>query len=294
MEKGQALFLTSHGTAETCYENGCLDRSVTESRGIQAQPLTRDDGPEQFAVRGCAAISLGRSTAIPNDDDNALRKMIVEFLETNEMWRHLQARYFDYQFLAKQQHDISLFPTHVTRRTVPPDGMPLVHIDYLTTTELKHGSQDYTFSDLLHEWKSRWSLLEGWKDNFAVDYNLLGVVTVWICLSSDQGYFPLCVAQAVNHSDPAQKQMLRTYRVKGKKHSVGVLYEADRTWYCQTNMTRGDAWLFDTQCSPHVAVDQRPCSSIGTTGDARYGGLRESLEVRVLILQKKTEHNKSR
>ena len=68
---------------------------------------------------------------------------------------------------------------------------------------------------------------------------------------------------------------------------MGVLHCSDRQWFCQLDMVRGDVWLFDTQCNPHAAVKLED-DSIATAKRSYGTKVRESAEVRVLILKKKS------
>ena len=58
------------------------------------------------------------------------------------------------------------------------------------------------------------------------------------------------------------------------RHSVGVHFNKEILWYHAPTMCWGDAWAFDTQHSPHVAVDLGRHPTF----------VRHSAEVRSLIL----------
>lgn len=191
-----------------------------------------DGGPTQlyeaFASRGVAALSLQPSSSAAMDNDDLFRREIESFLWQDDIWPYLQARYKLSSFSCRE--DTTLFPTHVTRRAVPPDGMPLVHIDYRCTKTSSCSSSDndtggYSFFNLVQEWKSRWSTLSGWTDGFVNHYELVGVVTLWVLLSATAGKHPLWVAQAVDHDN--DRQFLRHYKVKGKNilwvYSIAVI-----------------------------------------------------------------------
>ena len=114
-------------------------------------------------------------------------------------------------------------------------------------------------------------------ENVSDTFDLVGVVTVWICLQpNDQAIsnYPLLIADA----STVGKDDLYIYKV-GKRHSVGVTFCNSTKWYHVPNMVKGDAWIFDTMNCPHVSVD------LGREEDPNFE--RISAEVRCLILRKK-------
>jgi hypothetical protein len=140
--------------------------------------------------------------------------------------------------------------------------MELVHIDY-------HAS--HSLDTLWHELQGRWeSILP---PDFVKNYKLRGVLTVWVALS-DVTDFPLWVADAatVNHNKGTV-----VYQI-GRRSSVGVYYDRNIVWSTVKDMKRCDAWIFDTQQSPHVAVSLPPSNRGKAVG-------RKSAEVHCLVVE---------
>lgn len=186
------------------------------------------------------------------DDDNMIRQKLCSFWESPEGNTLLRARFGD------SSGDLNVFPTHVTRRNAPPDHLSLVHIDYPSW---------YGLSDLYREWHNRW------KDiiprDICTNFRLKGVLTVWMALQQVSN-FPLCIA------DLQKSDNLVVYRVGEKKHSVGVHFDERMRWYVCPRMKAFDAWIFDTQHTPHCSVD--------LCGD----GSRVSIEVRCLVVAERS------
>lgn len=180
-----------------------------------------------------------------------LRHQLCNFWKSTEGLAILKARFGD------DAQTVEAFPTHVTRRRAPPDHLSLVHIDYPLS---------FNLNDLYSEWKSRW------KDILPPDmcarYKLVGVLTVWIVLDHKVTNFHLCVAA---RQTKTQNDVV-AYKVGGKRHSVGVYYDDAMPWYACPCMKPFDTWIFDTQRTPHCAID------LGGNGR------RVSVEIRCLVV----------
>jgi len=230
-------------------EQGDVNFSQTEQRIIEPRPV--DIGKVVLNGRNGFAATTSLQSYFFNgtSDDAMIRQTLCGFWKSPEGLGLLRARF------GNAAGDLNVFPTHVTRRKAPPDHLSLVHIDYPSSYDLK---------DLYSEWQSRW------KDilplNIYTDYKLKGVLTVWMALKNVTN-FPLCVAASTRND-------VVTYKVGGKKHSVGVYYDEQMQWYVSPSMKPFDAWVFDTQHIPHCAIDI-------AGGD----GNRVSIEVRCLVVE---------
>jgi len=219
-----------------------FNTSYTEERLITARRI--EIGYDGMKTQGFATTSLRHYLHGSIEDDNQLRQDLMCFWKSQEGRSLLRSRF--------GSSNLQVFPTHVTRRRAPPDQLNLVHIDY----PAQHNVQS-----LYQEWSSRWNAIL--PPNFVDSYMLHGVLTVWIALSSVTN-FPLLVADASTASDTV------IYSV-GKRSSVGVYHDDNIQWYTVPEMKPFDAWIFDTQCNPHVAID------------LQSKGCRTSVEVRCLI-----------
>mmetsp|Transcript_19566 Transcript_19566/g.22672 ORF Transcript_19566/g.22672 Transcript_19566/m.22672 type:complete len:315 (+) Transcript_19566:62-1006(+) len=288
------------------FVDGRIDESVVEWYEIDASPIIsnkcrlshhgseKKENPESctttsFVNKGFVALKLqdyfGVNEVVENMniDDNVIRSGVESFWKSTEGMTLLNSRF-------PSNDNLSVLPTHITRRKVPPDGMTLVHIDYPPSHDLL---------TLSTEWWSRWKQIflkhelicgheriqEIMKDDKDFDpqtlsnfFDLVGVVTVWICLQPKGkpiANYPLLVADA----STVCKENTRIYKV-GKKHSVGATFSKSMKWYHVQEMVMGDVWLFDTMQCPHVSVDLK------TTSDA-VGFERISAEIRCLVLKNK-------
>ena len=311
--RGKVAFVTRDRSCNVMPEpfanDGSLDPSQVEWHDVVAKPLSTiirlsaEEGVEQerseeikqhvtswFARTGLVAVDLQSSLTEDQDenDDGVIRNCALSFL-TSELGKSLlRARFFRPSSHDDDNHnsndpssfDIIVRPTHVTRRKVPPDGMSLVHVDY---------PRSHTLQALLTEWWSRWRsllLLDGLVgtnlEEIAQNYDLVGVVTLWICLQKDPSAFiedhPLIVADA----STCTAQDTTIYKVGRTRHSVGVYHNPRTCWYHLPRMRFGEAWLFDTRANPHVSV------STGHRGDPP-DFVRRSCEVRCLILLRRTK-----
>lgn len=229
-------------------EQGGINFSQTEEQIIQPVPVDIIGAIVHGGANGFAATTSLESYFCHGtfDSDNVIRQKLCDFWKSPEGAAILRARFGDVA------DDLKVFPTHVTRRSAPPDHLSLIHIDYPSSYDLK---------DLYSEWKTRWN---GILPHDICNYRLKGVLTVWIA-QKEVTNFPLCVATTSANNTVV-------YRVGGKKHSVGVYHDEDMQWHVCPRMKPFDAWIFDTQHTPHCAID------LG--GD----GSRVSVEVRCLFV----------
>eukprot|EP00640_Fibrocapsa_japonica_P003582 CAMPEP_0113934530 /NCGR_PEP_ID=MMETSP1339-20121228/1858_1 /TAXON_ID=94617 /ORGANISM="Fibrocapsa japonica" /LENGTH=302 /DNA_ID=CAMNT_0000936381 /DNA_START=137 /DNA_END=1042 /DNA_ORIENTATION=+ /assembly_acc=CAM_ASM_000762 len=218
-----------------------------------------DELTTMFATKGLALVKLQyylhpmnnfRSHSACGDD--LIRVGVERFWRSAQGLAFLRAR-FHYNLDPKQ--NVHVLPTHVTRRKAPPDEMSLVHIDY---------PQSHGLLDLTTEWWSRWKNIfsqhelvlshdkldqvkEDGKEGVEIDaqgfcrlFDLIGVVTTWICLQPNGGKIdnhPLVVADA---STVCQNDM-NIYKV-GNRHSVGITFNEKMQWFHAPGMVEGDAW----------------------------------------------------
>lgn len=233
-------------------KDGVINSLHTEAKIIRLEPVCIGSIVDNGAINGDGGFSATASLQsyfcnFPLDDDDVLRQRLSAFWESPNGLALLQAR-----FGQDAMRNAKVFPTHVTRRNAPPDHLSLVHIDY---------PPSFSVRDLYREWQSRWKNI---LPSNICETRLLGVLTVWIALNKVTN-FPLCVAVA------KQKD---TVVYKAKRHSVGVYFGDDMSWYTCPNMKKFDAWIFDTQHSPHCAIDL-----------LNGGGSRVSVEVRCLVVK---------
>mmetsp|Transcript_26118 Transcript_26118/g.63694 ORF Transcript_26118/g.63694 Transcript_26118/m.63694 type:complete len:297 (+) Transcript_26118:88-978(+) len=294
MIQSRATFLSRRATNEDAstmlqpfVNGGSLDESVVESHDIEASPLdcnnnTNDKATvhELFAQKGLVRVNLSeylknlQSCKDDSEKQDKIRSAAQDFLWSDEGQSLLRARF------AEPSQRWHIRPTHVTHRTVPPDGMSLVHIDYPRSASL---------SQLISEWWSKWepllSDLGKTPEHLQDRFELVAVVTLWVFLPSAQDVVeledhPLVVADASTLSHENDTTIYQVVGSKTVKHSVGVFYSPTIKWYHASKMTWGNAWLFDTRTNPHVSVD------LAKNPDFR----RQSCEVRCLVLQKKGDY----
>ncbi|CAJ1935188.1 unnamed protein product [Cylindrotheca closterium] len=287
---------TKRSMLQPFINGGSLDESIVERHEIEAIPLDCNANDniilyqQSFEQKGMIRVNLAeylkqhfvscqdREGDGKQDDDSGIRSAASDFLRSDQGQSLLLARFAQSTVSKSSQQQWHIRPTHVTHRTVPPDGMSLVHIDYPQTTSL---------GQLTSEWWRKWepllSDLGNSPEQLERRFVLVGVVTLWVFLPQDRNDqlqdHPLLVADT---STLSHENDTTTYQVVGSKttrHSVGVFYNPSMKWYHATspNMTWGDAWLFDTQKNPHVSVN------LMDNLDFR----RQSCEVRCLILQKR-------
>lgn len=242
--QGTAYFVRK-GTSEPL--KPFIDQAVNdlhiEEKHITARSI--ETGYNGMKTQGFATTSLRNILGGCIEDDDKLRRDLLDFWRSEVGRTIVETRY--------GSPGLEVFPTHVTRRRAPPDQLNLVHIDY---------SAQHTLRSLYQEWSKRWNALL--PPNFVDNYKLEGVLTVWIALSHVTN-FPLLLADASTVSDTV------LYKV-GKRSSVGVYYDDRIQWYAIPEMDLFDAWIFDTQHNPHVAID------------LQSKGSRRSAEVRCLVV----------
>ena len=279
--------------------SGELNQAQMEKRMLGARSVCV--GQDFIQTRGFACLSLGpyfdkkiqqeASVVSQNNifdnknpaslpDDAMIRRAVDSFWKSPQGCRILEQRFGvnNNPHNDTNQTQLRVLATHITRRTAPPNHISLAHVDYPV---------DYNLKNLWHEWSNRWEPLLLNKNNedsnaFVNSHRLCGVLTVWILLSpryKDTKY-PLWIADA----STVGKDDSVVYRV-GRRSSVGVHYSPHTTWYHAPDMQPYDAWIFDTQCNPHVAVTTTAClEDEKDYGDA--SPCRKSAEVRCLVVQK--------
>lgn len=87
-------------------------------------------------------------------------------------------------------------------------------------------------------------------------FDLVGVMTTWICLQPNGetiSKYQLLLADA----STGGKGNSHIYRV-GNRHSVGISFTDATKWFHVPRMSKGDAWIFDTMNCPHNSVDLKP------------------------------------
>lgn len=303
-KQGQVDEKTNTTTVQPFLDDGRIDETVVEWYEIDASPVlcskkcrqtssgSKKGDPDSstitsFANKGFVTLKLqdyfGVNEAVENINEKVIRSGVEKFWKSTEGMTLLNSRF-------SSGDNFGVLPTHITRRKVPPDGMTLVHIDYPPSHDLL---------TLSTEWWSRWKqiflkhelilgherILEVMKDGKDFDpqtlsnfFDLVGVVTVWICLQPKGkpiANYPLLVADA----STVGKGNARIYKI-GKKHSVGVTFSKSMKWYHVQEMVMGDVWIFDTMHCPHVSVDLKTISD-------DVGFERISAEVRCLVLNHK-------
>lgn len=254
-------------------DTGELNDVQVHEHDISAQPMEMGV-VHHMAEKGLATVSLSHllnkydvTISSSLTDDSSVRRMVQEFWSSPQGTALLHQRFGD----GAMNDDVSYvaLPTHVTRRRAPPDHLSLVHIDY---------PHDITLPDLLCEWQSRWSSILPMDDLLQLptqQESFVGVMTLWIVLSDDVvTNYPLWVADA--STVPATA--CYPYKVGGRRTSVGISNHHHLQFYTVPGMQYGDAWVFDTCRSPHVAVN-----TPWTGGN--NSGVRESMEIRSLILR---------
>lgn len=234
-------------------DEGEINHSHTEERIVRPSPIGVGSLVHNDETGFAATASLQSYFCnVALDDDDVLRQQLDNFWKSSKGLALLQARF------GQGFTDLRVFPTHVTRRRAPPDHLSLVHIDYPSSFDL---------NTLYQEWGSRW------KDILPPDIcatcKLRGVLTVWMALENVTN-FPLCVGSGQKADDTV------LYKVGGKRHSVGVYFDDNVSWYACPSMKPFDAWIFDTQHTPHCSID------LGGNGS------RVSVEIRCLVVQSTT------
>jgi hypothetical protein len=246
--------------------NHDLNLAHTEERLIAARRINVGH-LETIQTQGFAAVNLQEFFLNDCDceDDDQLRNALGKF------WRSSVGKTIMGNRFGASANELHIFPTHVTRRKAPPDHMALVHIDYPATHDME---------TLWREWQGRWQNIL--PTDFTGCYKLRGVLTVWVAVSNVTDY-PLWVADAETVSAENNNGTV-VYKVgSSNRSSVGVYYDPNIVWYTVEDMKRYDAWIFDTQRNPHVAVSlqQQQQQRRGGTGTTS----RRSAEVRCLVVE---------
>ena len=231
--------------------DGSLDTSQTEERAIEAETVELGFNAMKTDRIATACLYDVLHDCDWNDNDDIIRAGLATF------WSSCKGRSILLDRFGREEFDLDICCTHVTRRTAPPHHMSLVHMDY---------PAHFSFDQLYGEWSERWRdiLTDDTKESLH-RRTLLGVLTVWVATTPVQNY-PLWVAA------PVPQDECTIYKVgKRERHSVGVYYNERMKWYCFGQMKPFQAWIFDTQHNPHVAVD------LGSQGG------RQSFEARCLV-----------
>jgi hypothetical protein len=306
--RARAIFLESvpPGVSISPFVGGELNERLTRVHEVVASPLapvSLSQGPcaeaaaRDFVRRGSLVVGLQRTLSaaglasgidVCETTLHARLREAVHAFWNGEGAQLLDARFGHNSSCSQQSASLHqraaasrlVLPTHVTERRAPPDAMRLAHIDYPPSIGLEQ---------LASEWWSRWRACcaehnVASPQELAGRYHLAGVVTLWMCLSESIQDQPLLVADAatVSHEDLTVYAVQRSSRPHHQprelsaaaRHSVGVHFNPKIEWHHVPAMCWGDAWAFDTQRSPHVAVDLGRHPTF----------VRHSAEVRSLIL----------